>query len=91
MGYQQTSLYIMDIDGNNVKKYLEILIKYWWKEMFKYDDKEWQNFTNFIVGKVKDIVDELGVSTGRPYSWATQFQEEEDMHLLMEMYIIHLI
>ena len=82
LGYQQTSLYIMDIDGNNVKKvsgdFDRNIGNINWKGdgkglFFKYDDKGMTKMALIsLSGKVKDIVDELGgLSTGRPYSGGT--------------------
>ena len=82
LGYQQTSLYVMDIDGKNVKKvsgdFDRNIGNINWKGdgkglFFQYDDKGMTKMALIsLSGKVKDIVDELGgLSTGRPYSGGT--------------------
>ena len=82
LGYQQTSLYVMDIDGKNVKKvsgdFDRNIGNINWKGdskglFFQYDDKGMTKMASIsLSGKVKDIVDELGgLSTGRPYSGGT--------------------
>ena len=82
LGYQQTSLYVMNIDGKNVKKvsgdFDRNIGNINWKGdskglFFQYDDKGMTKMASIsLSGKVKDIVDELGgLSTGRPYSGGT--------------------
>ncbi len=82
LGYQQNSLYIMDMDGGNIKLISDgfdrNISNINWKEdskglYFQYDT-EGMTKVAFIslTGKVKDIVDELGgLSLGRPYSDGT--------------------
>ena len=98
-----TQIYTMDIDGKNVKKlsgdFDRNIGNINWKGhskglFFQYDDKGMTKMALIsLSGKVKDIVDELGDYPLEDLTAAglTQFQGEEDMHLLMEMYIIYLI
>ncbi len=82
LGYQQSSLYVMNIDGKNVKKisndFDRNISNINWKEdgkglFFQYDNKGMTKMASIsLSGKVKDIVDELGgLSLGRPYSGGT--------------------
>ena len=82
LGYQQSSLYVMNIDGKNVKKisndFDRNISNINWKEdgkglFFQYVIKGMTKMASIsLSGKVKDIVDELGgLSLGRPYSGGT--------------------
>lgn len=79
LGYQQSSLYIMDTDGGNIKLISEgfdrnISNINWMKDgkglYFQYDSEGMTQIASISLnGRVKDIVDELGgLSLGRPYS-----------------------
>ena len=79
LGYQQSSLYIMDADGGNIKLISEgfdrnISNINWMKDgkglYFQYDSEGMTQIASISLnGRVKDIVDELGgLSLGRPYS-----------------------
>jgi len=79
LGYQQSSLYIMDADGKNIKLISDgfdrnISNINWMKDgkglYFQYDSEGMTRIASIsLSGRVKDIVDELGgLSLGRPYS-----------------------
>ena len=82
LGYQQNSLYIMDVNGENVKLISQgfdrnISNINWMKDgngfYFQYDSEGMTRIASInLNGRVKDIVDELGgLSLGRPYSGGT--------------------
>ena len=82
LGYQQNSLYVMDIDGDNVQMISEgfdrNIRNITWRGdgkiiYFQYDSEGMTRIASITLsGKVKDIVDELGgLSLGRPYSGAS--------------------
>ncbi len=82
LGYQQNSLYVMDVDGGNIKLVSDgfdrNISKINWKEdgkglYFQYDNEGMTKIAYIsLSGKVRDIVDELGgLSLGRPYSGGT--------------------
>ena len=82
LGYQQNSLYIMDVNGENVKLISQgfdrnISNINWMKDgngfYFQYDSEGMTRIASInLNGSVKDIVDELGgLSLGRPYSGGT--------------------
>ncbi len=79
LGYQQNSLYVMDVDGGNIKLVSDgfdrNISNINWKQdgkglYFQYDTEGMTKIAYMsLTGKVKDIVDELGgLSLGRPYS-----------------------
>ena len=82
LGYQQSSLYVMDPDGDNVKMISKDFDRNignitWSGDgkglFFQYDSEGMTRIAYMsLSGKVKDIVDELGgLSLGRPYSGAS--------------------
>ena len=79
LGYQQNSLYVMDVDGGNIKLVSDgfdrNISNINWKQdgkglYFQYDTEGMTKIAYMsLTGKVKDVVDELGgLSLGRPYS-----------------------
>ncbi len=82
LGYQQNSLYVMDVDEGNIKLVSDgfdrNISNINWKEdgkglYFQYDNEGMTKIAYIsLSGKVRDIVDELGgLSLGRPYSGGT--------------------
>ena len=101
LGYQQNSLYIMDVDGGNVKLVSDgfdrNISNINWKEdskglYFQYDTEGMTKIAHIsLTGKVKDIVDELGgLSLGRPYSGGTYTISEDGRYAFTSVSYTHL-